>query len=225
VKMSGFEKRRASTMSGGQLQRVALARALAAQPQVLLLDEPLSALDKQLREDMQSELKAIQREVGVTTVSVTHDQSEALSMSDQVVVMNAGRIEQQGTPEDMYSKPASEFLARFLGEVNLLPVDAQGRCDTLGIRDRAHAGRLLVVRPEDFRIDRDGTAPNHLMATVRATQFQGGSVRLEVVAQQNGFQPLVVREAYAGYGSAAKPGDTIRVGWDFSFLHSVERAA
>jgi putative spermidine/putrescine transport system ATP-binding protein len=224
VKLGGFEDRRASTMSGGQLQRVALARALAAQPQVLLLDEPLSALDKQLREDMQSELKSIQREVGVTTISVTHDQSEALSMSDQVVVMNAGRIEQQGSPEDMYGKPATEFLARFLGEVNLLPVDAAGSCRLLGVQDTAHAQRLLVVRPEDLRIDRDGTARTSFDARVESVQFQGGSVRLEVSAPY-ADQPLVVREAYAGYGSAARPGDTVRLGFHHSFLHSVERAA
>lgn len=161
VKLGGFEKRRAATLSGGQLQRVALARALAPNPQVLLLDEPLSALDKQLREAMQSELKSIQREVGVTTISVTHDQSEALSMSDHIVVMNNGRIEQQGGAEEMYCRPESEFLARFLGEVNLFPIASDGTVRPLTERLPDKVGELVVVRPEDLSIVELGGSGKH----------------------------------------------------------------
>ncbi|MGW5232537.1 ABC transporter ATP-binding protein [Streptomyces nodosus] len=222
VKLGGFEKRRASTLSGGQLQRVALARALAAQPQVLLLDEPLSALDKQLREAMQSELKAIQREIGVTTISVTHDQAEALSMSDLVVVMNGGRVEQAGTAEEMYCRPGTEFLARFLGEVNLLPVAADGSCHPLDVRATDATDRLLVIRPEDFRIEKiDGPG---FKATVTDVQFQGGTLRLEVSVPQFPA-PLVVRSPYAGYGSIPQAGENVRLSHDFSFLHFVDPAA
>ncbi|MET4638876.1 ABC transporter ATP-binding protein [Mycetocola sp. 2940] len=221
VKLGGFLKRRASTLSGGQLQRVALARALAAGPQVLLLDEPLSALDKQLREAMQTELKQIQREVGVTTISVTHDQSEALSMSDQVVVMNQGRVEQSGTAEEMYSRPASEFLARFLGEVNLFPVDSRGTARPLARLVPEHAGRMMMARPEDFTIaELGGTGSDRFAATVVQCQFQGGTCRIE--AKVNGLDdPIIIRTPYGGLGSVLLPGQSITVTYDWSYIHSV----
>lgn len=223
VKLGGFESRRAATLSGGQLQRVALARALAPSPQVLLLDEPLSALDKQLREAMQSELKSIQREVGVTTVSVTHDQSEALSMSDHVVVMNEGRIEQQGGAEEMYCKPRTEFLARFLGEVNLFPVGAGGDAAPLAERLPDHAGRLVVVRPEDLSIiELGGSGSRQFSARISQVQFQGGTCRVEATVPER-RDPIIIRTTYGGLGSLLEPGREITVAYDFGFVHSVPR--
>jgi ABC-type Fe3+/spermidine/putrescine transport system ATPase subunit len=121
VRLPGVEKKLPSEMSGGQQQRIALARAIVIEPDVLLLDEPLSALDANLREEMRTELKIIQREVGITTIFVTHDQDEALAMSDRIVVMNKGLIEQVGSPEEVYRRPESRFVASFLGQSNLLP--------------------------------------------------------------------------------------------------------
>ncbi|MFT4219763.1 MAG: ABC transporter ATP-binding protein [Microbacterium sp.] len=223
VKLGGFQNRRASTLSGGQLQRVALARALAPSPQVLLLDEPLSALDKQLREAMQSELKSIQREVGVTTISVTHDQSEALSMSDHVVVMNGGRIEQQGSAEEMYCKPSTEFLARFLGEVNLFEVDAQGNIPPLAEKLPEKAGELVVVRPEDLAIAEVGGKGTHSFAArVTQVQFQGGSCRVEVSLPQR-EDPVIIRTSYGGLGTLLEPGRDVTVVYDFGYLHTVAK--
>ena len=135
-------------LSGGEQQRVALARALAPNPSVLLLDEPLAALDKQLRELMQVEIKRIQREVGVTTVAVTHDQTEAMTMSDRVAIMRDGEIEQLDTPEELYRRPTTVFAARFLGEANLLPV-TDGRLAGFDTPVPAREG-TAVVRPEEL---------------------------------------------------------------------------
>ncbi len=128
VRLSGYERRRPSQLSGGQRQRVALARALINRPRVLLLDEPLGALDLKLREEMQIELKTIQREVAITFIYVTHDQEEALTMSDRIAVFNRGRIEQVGSPADVYERPATAFVAGFVGTSNLLPGRPRGRC-------------------------------------------------------------------------------------------------
>ncbi|MEZ5923833.1 MAG: ABC transporter ATP-binding protein [Hyphomicrobiaceae bacterium] len=138
VRLPGVESKLPSELSGGQQQRIALARAIVIEPDVLLLDEPLSALDANLREEMRIELKAIQREVGITTIFVTHDQEEALAMSDRVIVMNHGVVEQSGTPEEVYRWPATEFVARFLGQSNLL------------------AGRIAGRSGEHLRINLDG---------------------------------------------------------------------
>ncbi|WP_454812780.1 ABC transporter ATP-binding protein [Paenarthrobacter nitroguajacolicus] len=221
VKLGGYADRKASTLSGGQLQRVALARALAPSPQILLLDEPLSALDKQLREAMQVELKSIQREVGVTTISVTHDQSEALAMSDQVVVMNQGVVEQAGTAEDMYNTPNNEFLARFLGEVNLFPINAAGEAFPLAERLPDQAGRLALARPEDFSIaEFGGRGDNRFTAVVDQVQFQGGSCRIE--ARVHGLlEPIIIRLPYGGHGSLPVQGQQITVTYAWSHVHTV----
>ncbi|MCS6848816.1 MAG: ABC transporter ATP-binding protein [Anaerolineae bacterium] len=144
VQLSGFEQRKPSQLSGGQRQRVALARALINHPRVLLLDEPLGALDLKLRQQMQIELKAIQKKVGITFVFVTHDQEEALTMSDRIAVFNQGKVEQIGTPEEMYEKPATVFVAGFLGTSNLLS----------GEHARALTGLAgtISIRPEKIRI-------------------------------------------------------------------------
>src|SRR4029077_14181142 len=135
VRLTGLGERRPVQLSGGQRQRVALARAIVNEPEVLLLDAPLGALDLKLRQEMQTELKRIQREVGITFVYVTHDQEEALTMSDRLAVMNAGRIEQLGSPTDVYERPTTEFVAGFIGVSNILTRD----------------GRRFTVRPEKVR--------------------------------------------------------------------------
>jgi putative spermidine/putrescine transport system ATP-binding protein len=144
VRLAGFGSRKPSQLSGGQRQRVALARSIVNHPRVLLLDEPLGALDLKLRQEMQSELKRIQQEVGITFVYVTHDQEEALTMSDRIAVFNVGRIEQIGSPVEVYEHPASEFVAGFVGVSNLLERD----------------GRRFTVRPEKIRMLADGEAPS-----------------------------------------------------------------
>ena len=145
-------------LSGGQQQRIALARAIVIQPDVLLLDEPLSALDANLREDMRVELKRIQDRIGVTTVFVTHDQSEALAMSDEIVVMSNGRVEQVGTPETVYNTPASAFVARFLGASNILPATFVGRENGAAVLENAAFGRIPVPAEKAARLDGPGPA-------------------------------------------------------------------
>jgi spermidine/putrescine transport system ATP-binding protein len=166
VELPGYEERRPSQLSGGQQQRIALARALVNNPQVLLLDEPLGALDLKLRKQMQIELKRIQSEIGITFIFVTHDQDEAMTMSDRIAVMRAGRIEQLGTPEELYERPATEFVAGFLGVSNLLDGEVAGRDDPYaevrmsdGTVLRAPTSALngetkvrLGVRPEKLRV-------------------------------------------------------------------------
>src|ERR671927_518374 len=144
VNLTEFAHRKADQLSGGQQQRVALARALVLRPQVLLLDEPLGALDAKLRKTLQVELKALQREVGITFVYVTHDQEEALTMSDRLAVMNAGRIEQVGPPVEVYERPATDFVAGFIGISNILERE----------------GRHVTIRPEKIRILADGERPD-----------------------------------------------------------------
>jgi putative spermidine/putrescine transport system ATP-binding protein len=173
VQLAGTGKRRPASLSGGQQQRVALARALAAEPRLLLLDEPLAALDRQLRETMQVELKRLQEKVGVTTIAVTHDQTEALTMSDRVAVMRDGRIEQFGTPEDLYRRPVSRFVATFLGEANLIPGDM---ISAFGCRTDGTGTAML--RPEDIRLA-NGTGPA-LSGVLKMKAFQGSRFRLEV---------------------------------------------
>ena len=149
VRLEGYEKRKPNQLSGGQQQRVALARALVNRPDVLLLDEPLGALDLKLRRQLQVELKRIQSEVGITFIYVTHDQEEALTMSDRIAVMHAGRVEQLGTPEELYERPATRFVADFIGTTNLLraTVDADGRARL----DDGRAGRRRPRRPRARR--------------------------------------------------------------------------
>jgi putative spermidine/putrescine transport system ATP-binding protein len=176
VRLAGFGSRKPDQMSGGQRQRVALARALVNRPKVLLLDEPLGALDLKLREQMQVELKAIQRDVGITFVFVTHDQEEALTMSDRIVVFNEGRIEQVGTPADVYERPATDFVAGFVGTSNLLRGDAA----------RAVIGEeaTFSIRPEKIRIAEPGAevAPSDRAAhgRIREVVYVGSATRFVV---------------------------------------------
>jgi spermidine/putrescine transport system ATP-binding protein len=162
VKLDTMATRKSSQLSGGQQQRVALARALAPAPKVLLLDESLSALDQKLRKEMQGELKRLQRETGITFVFVTHDQEEALTMSDRIAVMSAGKILQIGTPQDIYMRPANRFVASFIGETNFLPATATAQGVTLGngttipVTHTASGNITLAIRPEHVRMAAEG---------------------------------------------------------------------
>ncbi len=180
VGLSGFEKRHVNQMSGGQQQRVAIARALVNEPKVLLLDEPLGALDLKLRKEMQRELKKIQQEVGITFVFVTHDQEEALTMSDKVVVMRDGVIQQLGTPVDIYNEPKNRYVAEFIGESNIVDgimirdyeVCFEGRhfeCEDAGFAPNEQVE--VVIRPEDLEIATPERAC--IMGTVRSVLFKG----------------------------------------------------
>lgn len=193
VNLKGFEKREIESLSGGQQQRVAIARALANNPHVLLLDEPLGALDLKLRKDMQRELKTIQKELGITFIYVTHDQEEALSMSDRVVVMDKGKIQQIGTPEDIYNEPVNAFVADFIGESNI--VDAVMLDDykvkfggvTFECLDSGFDKNEFVeavVRPEDIKIVKVGSKAA-LTGTITSVTFKG--VHFEVLVDVSGF--------------------------------------
>ena len=197
VALPGYGKRKPSELSGGQRQRVALARALVNKPRVLLLDEPLGALDLKLREAMQEELKTLQRRLGITFVFVTHDQGEALSMADRVAVFNQGRIVQVGAPEDIYYRPEVRFVADFVGSSNILPPGLTGQ--------RGYA----TVRPEAMRIGA-GTLP----ATVTAVSFLGAATRVTLDAGGTRLTALVSK-------ADARPdvGAAVTLGWDPADLH------
>ena len=196
VNLKGFERRRVNQLSGGQQQRVAIARALVNQPKVLLLDEPLGALDLKLRKDMQNELKRIQQAMGITFIYVTHDQEEALAMSDTVVVMDQGKIQQIGTPEDIYNEPKNAFVADFIGESNIL--DGIMRADgVVEIFNRRFAcldkgfekdeSVDVVIRPEDVDIVPENQG--QLKGTVTAVTFKG--VHYDTIVDFYGFKWLI----------------------------------
>ena len=201
VNLKGFEKRSVGTLSGGQQQRVAIARALANHPRVLLLDEPLAALDLKLRKDMQVELKNIQKNLGITFIYVTHDQEEALSMSDTVVVMDAGKIQQIGTPEDIYNEPQNAFVADFIGESNILDgimhedylvefFDRKFRCLDKGFEPNEPVD--VVIRPED--IDIVPAEKGDLVGRVTSVTFKG--VHFETIVEFKGFKWLIQTTDY-----------------------------
>ncbi len=196
VSLKGFENRKVTSLSGGQQQRVAIARALVNRPKVLLLDEPLGALDMRLRKDMQQELKRIQQQMGITFIYVTHDQEEALAMSDTVVVMNEGRIQQIGSPEDIYNEPTNAFVADFIGESNILDgimredyvVETFGRrfrCLDKGFEKDEPVD--VVVRPED--IDIVPVSEGMLTGTVTSITFKG--MLFDVIVDFKGFKWLI----------------------------------
>jgi ABC-type Fe3+/spermidine/putrescine transport system ATPase subunit len=202
VRLTGFEARRPRELSGGQQQRVALARALVMEPRVLLLDEPLGALDLKVRRELQIELKRIQERVGITFVYVTHDQEEAMVMSDRVAVMNGGRIEQLAEPREIYDHPASQFVAEFIGETNLID----------------SGGERIAVRPESMELGPAGG--NGLAAEVVAAMVVGPSLQW-VVRTDDGQELLVRRQRTQANGAAEwKHGDRVDVTWaDGAALH------
>ncbi len=196
VNLDGFEKRSISTLSGGQQQRVAIARAIANKPKVLLLDEPLAALDLKLRKDMQKELRRIQRQLGITFVFVTHDQEEALTMSDRVVVMNKGKIQQIGTPQDIYNEPENAFVADFIGESNILDgimredfvAEFSGHIfDCLDKGFDKNENVDVVVRPED--VDIVPADKGMLKGVVTSVDFLG--VHYEIIVDIGGFKWMI----------------------------------
>jgi putative spermidine/putrescine transport system ATP-binding protein len=210
VRLEGYDARRPSQLSGGQRQRVALARALVNRPRVLLLDEPLGALDLKLREEMQIELKAIQTEVGITFIYVTHDQEEALTMSDRLAVFNKGRIEQVGSPADVYERPATAFVAGFVGTSNLLRGDAA----------RAIVGSdgTFTVRPEKIHMTEPGSPVGADESTasgnIRSVVYLGSDTRY-IVALEAGGELVVTQQnlATSSMEALAQQGKAVRLTW------------
>ncbi|TKB19813.1 MAG: ABC transporter ATP-binding protein [Mesorhizobium sp.] len=222
VRLPGSEKKLPSQLSGGQQQRIALARAIVFQPQVLLLDEPLSALDANMREEMRVEIKKIQKETGITAIFVTHDQEEALSMSDRIVVMNAGSVEQIGTPEEVYEMPATAFVADFLGKANMLAgtvsksdgaiaitLAAGQTIDVTSPRPLAPGSKVtVVVRPQKLSVGATASA-NRLSGRVVSTSYLGGSAIYEI-----DIGGTSIRANAPINGRVVREGETIEVGFD-----------
>ena len=220
VQLSGMETRFARQMSGGQQQRVALARAIVAQPAVVLMDEPLGALDKNLRYHMQTEIKDIQRRLGMTVIFVTHDQEEAMNMSDRIAIMDAGRLVEVGPPRDVYERPQTAFAARFLGEANLLPGTADGASlrtpdgTVLRASNAMQGPSLLFVRPEKLRLGIGEPASadeNHIAGLVRRSSFLGNVIRTELDV---GGAGVVTIDAANGPGARLlAPGTSASAVW------------
>lgn len=208
VRLSGYGDRKPSQLSGGQRQRVALARALIGQPKVLLLDEPLGALDLKLREEMQDELKQLQRDLGLTFIFVTHDQGEALSMADRVAVFNEGGIAQLGTPDEIYHRPTSEFVARFVGSSNVLHKDQ--------LAELSMSGSLASLRPETIYLDPSST----IRATVTGKNFVGTATKLRLSVGSAQLTALI------DHGSAASVdvGAQVGISWHKDALHMMRDA-
>jgi putative spermidine/putrescine transport system ATP-binding protein len=207
VRLPGVGDRRPAQLSGGQRQRVALARALVSSPQVLLLDEPLGALDLKLREQMQSELKALQRSVGITFLFITHDQHEALSMSDRIGVFNQGRLEQVGAPQAIYNAPATPFVAQFVGAANVL--DGEAARSLTG-----HAG--VMLRPERIRLG--AAADARASGVIREVQYFGAFTRLRVALAS---VPAVLQADLTEGAGLVPPavGETVHLHWDARAEH------
>jgi spermidine/putrescine ABC transporter ATP-binding subunit len=235
VKLEGFENRFPKMLSGGQQQRIAIARALAYRPQALLMDEPLGALDKKLREHMQIEIKSIQQETGVTVVYVTHDQEEALNLSDRIAVMNEGKIEQIGTPREIYESPSNRFIADFIGDANIIEakvIDTIEGVATLAIGNHFKLrieNKLkkapesivhIVIRPERIRrIEKDQTTNIVIHGTISEANYIGNliSYKVDIGAPQN----ITLKEHNIGQ-SLLKPGSSIRIGWNSNDSQLVE---
>ena len=233
VGLAGLERRKPRQLSGGQQQRIALARALVNRPRVLLLDEPLGALDLKLRKEMQLELKRIQHEVGITFVHVTHDQEEAMTMADRIVIMSGGRIEQLGTPSELYERPRTPFVAGFLGVSNLLhghvvATDKVKLTDGMevSVPAAALAGRTgavqIGVRPEKLRTG--GTEPNRLSGTVSETAYIGVSTQYIVETPAGAVTVYVQNDRPGAHGVA--PGDQLTLSWspDCTFVVDAQEA-
>ncbi|MCS7006045.1 MAG: ABC transporter ATP-binding protein [Thermoleophilia bacterium] len=228
VGLADVGKRKPRQLSGGQQQRVALARALVNQPRVLLLDEPLGALDLKLRKQMQLELKRIQHEVGITFIHVTHDQEEAMTMADRIAVMNRGRIEQLGPPQELYERPATAFVAGFLGVSNLLPGTVEGpgairldsgdlvRADVDGRSGRVSAG----VRPEKITLGAEG-GENRLEGTVAESAYIGVATQI-VVRTKAGVVQVFAQNVGSG-GRVPAPGSTVTLSWSPEATFVVDR--
>ena len=223
VNLEGFEHRKVSKLSGGQQQRVAIARAVINHPRVLLLDEPLAALDLKLRKDMQKELKNIQKQLGITFIFVTHDQEEALSMSDTVVVMDNGKVQQIGTPTDIYNEPVNAFVADFIGESNIIDgvMPANYRASFAGhtfdcLDSGFEPGEEVdvVIRPEDVDIVPPSTAM--LTGTVTSVTFLG--VHYEIIVDICGFKWMIQTTDYCA------EGETVGLSIDPDAIHIMKKS-
>jgi spermidine/putrescine transport system ATP-binding protein len=228
VGLSGYGPRKPRQLSGGQQQRVALGRALVNRPRVLLLDEPLGALDLKLRKQMQLELKRIQHEIGITFIHVTHDQEEAMTMADAIAVMNSGRIEQLGEPEELYERPATAYVAGFLGISNLLPATVEGP-DAVRLEDgtivrakvNGQAGAVAAgVRPEKITIGAGGGA-NELPGTISETAYIGVATQV-VVRTSAGIVHVFAQNIDAG-GRVPPPGSNVMLSWSPDSTFVVDR--
>jgi len=206
VEMDEFAGRFPAQLSGGQQQRVALARSLITEPQVLLLDEPLSALDPFLRVRMREELKRLQRELGITFIHVTHSQDEAMALADLMVVMDQGRIRQAGSPREIFERPASAFIARFIGGHNVVPT----------------LGGVVAVRADRCRIGNPGSGP-HLSGRVAAVEYQGPVVRV-ALETQSGEQAAALLPDDAFFAGPVRPGDAATLVWSEADAHQLELA-
>ncbi|MBR2814905.1 MAG: ABC transporter ATP-binding protein [Reyranella sp.] len=206
VRLDGLEGRRPSQLSGGQQQRVALARAIVFKPDILLLDEPLGALDRKLREELQVELKQLQRRLGVTTLLVTHDQEEALSLSDRIMVLNKGRTQQVAAPTEAYLKPANRFVAEFLGIANFIDLPD---------------GRTALVRPERVRLGEVGAGQNGASKSAKVVEaiYLGQMVRYHLALDGEGARPIVAAVPFVGRAYAA--GERVTVSWEAADLWPV----
>ncbi|MFO1081436.1 MAG: ABC transporter ATP-binding protein [Reyranellaceae bacterium] len=194
VALTGLEERKPGQLSGGQQQRVALARALVIEPPVLLCDEPLGALDRKLRQQMQFELKELQKRLGVTLVFVTHDQEEALAMSDRIAVMKRGRVEQVGAPGEIYERPRTRFVADFIGETNVLE----------------DGGAARALRPEKIALLAAGEG--RLAGTIETANYLGGSTLYRLRTTDG--RSLLARETHAGGRAPRRPGDAVGLAWN-----------
>jgi putative spermidine/putrescine transport system ATP-binding protein len=216
VKLAGYEQRRPAQLSGGQRQRVALSRALVNGPKVLLLDEPLGALDLKLREQMQEELKALQKELGITFVFVTHDQGEALSMANRVAIFNDGKIVQVGSPSDVYERPQSRFVADFVGSSNVLSPTFASR--------HGGAAKWTSLRPEKIGVFPTGTpapaAHAYTDGEIKAVSYQGAVTRLCAEAEEM----RITAELPAG-AAPFKEGDRVRLIWPQAAMVTMEEGA
>ncbi len=229
VRLQGLAERRPAALSGGQQQRVALARALVVEPAVLLLDEPLSNLDAKLREELREEIRDIQRRLGITTVFVTHDQEEALTMSDRIVVMNAGRIEQIGSPTEIYEKPQTAFVAGFIGRMNRIEAKVTASkggysiLEAAGLRVAAShtlpqgTRATVMIRPHRIHLARSGSSAaarqNSVRATISKVTFAGETVQYEI---NSGGNILRVESQTSSAGYHRNPGDEVAAEWDLA---------
>jgi len=230
VRLGGFAKRRIHEMSGGQQQRVALARAIVNRPSVLLLDEPLAALDKKLRSAMQIELQTLQRELGITFVLVTHDQEEALSMADVVCVMSAGRIRQLGTPQEVYDRPADLFVADFVGKTNRIGARMEADGKTLRLADGsalaagARSGlapgeAIVAIRPEAIRLTRAADGSTSFAGTVTHRIFLGSSAEYAVTVPGLGDFLVTADRRSMNESDLVEPGEAVFLGFDPDMAH------
>ncbi|TBB61685.1 ABC transporter ATP-binding protein (plasmid) [Rhizobium ruizarguesonis] len=230
VRLGGFAKRRIHEMSGGQQQRVALARAIVNRPSVLLLDEPLAALDKKLRSAMQIELQTLQRELGITFVLVTHDQEEALSMADVVCVMSAGRIRQLGTPQEVYDRPADLFVADFVGKTNRIDATMEAGGKTLRLGDGsvlatsarpgvAPGDVIVAIRPEAIRLTRAAVGSTSFAGTVTHRIFLGSSAEYAVTVPGLGDFLVTADRRSMNESDLVEPGEAVFLGFDPGMAH------